>query len=45
LIQLQRDLIDLIDFLDPDSIRIPGSYRARIPEADAAHQSAVAAGV
>ena len=32
LVQLQRDLIDLIDFLDPESIRIPPSYRARLPE-------------
>jgi hypothetical protein len=34
LIRLQRDLIDLIDFLDPDSIRIPTAYRARIPTHD-----------
>jgi hypothetical protein len=38
LIRLQRDLIDLIDFLDPDSVRIPPEYRNRVPgsgEADA----------
>jgi hypothetical protein len=27
LIHLQRDLVDLIDFLDPDSVRIPLDYR------------------
>ena len=31
LVQLQRDLIDLIDFLDPRSIRIPPSFRNRLP--------------
>jgi hypothetical protein len=44
LIRLQRDLIDLIDFLDPDSVRIPPAYRARIPDLDATHPSAVPAG-
>ena len=29
---MQRELIDLIDFLDPDSIRIPSDFRARLPE-------------
>jgi hypothetical protein len=32
LFQLQRELIDLIDFLDPDAIRIPPDFRARLPE-------------
>jgi hypothetical protein len=32
LTRLQRDLIDLIDFLDKDSIRIPNDFRARLPE-------------
>jgi hypothetical protein len=30
LFHLQRDLVDLIDFLDPRSIRIPPDYRARV---------------
>lgn len=30
LVRLQRDLVDLIDFLDPESIRVPAGYRARI---------------
>jgi hypothetical protein len=29
---LQRDLIDLIDFLDPDEVRLPAQLRKRLPE-------------
>jgi hypothetical protein len=29
---LQRELIDLIDFLDPDAVRISRDFRARLPE-------------
>jgi hypothetical protein len=36
LFQLHGGLIDLIDFLDPDAIRIPREFRARLPEP--AHQ-------
>jgi hypothetical protein len=32
LIQLQRDLIDIIDFLDPAAIRVPPNLRARLTE-------------
>lgn len=32
LVRLQRDLIDLIDFLDPDAVRIPAFYRHRLDE-------------
>ena len=32
LVHLQRNLIDLIDFLDADSVRIPPNLRARLPE-------------
>jgi hypothetical protein len=32
LFQLQVGLIDLIDFLDPEAIRIPRDYRARLDE-------------
>jgi hypothetical protein len=30
LIRLQHDLIDLIDHLDPKSLRIPPEYRKRL---------------
>jgi hypothetical protein len=45
LFQLQRELIDLIDFLDPDAIRIPPNFRARLPEPahDAQHEATGAA--
>jgi hypothetical protein len=36
LVQLQRELIDLIDFLDPHSVRIPEPFRARFTEPAAA---------
>jgi hypothetical protein len=29
---LQRELIDLIDFLDPKAVRLPAQFRARLPE-------------
>jgi hypothetical protein len=29
---LQRELIDLIDFLDPKTVRLPAQFRARLPE-------------
>jgi hypothetical protein len=29
---VQRELIDLIDFLDPDRVRLPAAFRARLPE-------------
>jgi hypothetical protein len=32
LVHLQRDLIDLIDFLDPDAVRLPPQFRNRLPE-------------
>jgi hypothetical protein len=32
LYRLQRDLIDLIDFLDPDSIRVPAQFRNKVAE-------------
>jgi hypothetical protein len=31
LVRLQHDLIDLIDFLDPGSMRIAAAFRARLP--------------
>lgn len=37
LFQVQRELIDLIDFLDPDSVRIPANLRARLPEPQPDH--------
>ena len=35
LVRLQRDLADMIDFLDPDAVRVPRRHRQRM-EADAA---------
>jgi hypothetical protein len=32
LVLLQRDLLDLIDFLDPNCVRRPASWRNRLPE-------------
>jgi hypothetical protein len=32
LVRLQNELIDLIDFLDPDAIRLPREQRHRLPE-------------
>jgi hypothetical protein len=33
---VQRELIDLIDFLDPDRVRLPAAFRTRLPEPRAA---------
>jgi hypothetical protein len=35
---VQRELIDLIDFLDPDRVRLPATFRARLPEPRAASE-------
>lgn len=32
LVRLQRDLIDLINFLDPDAVRIPARYRHQLDD-------------
>ena len=34
LVQLQNDLVDLIDHLDPKQVRIPQNFRNRLPLAD-----------
>ena len=34
---LQRELIDLIDFLDPTAVRLPAQFRARLPEPKVGH--------